>query len=80
MNSLQLNTMTAKYRNEVSKNGHRADVLKSLLQKSIRTGNVKMAMYAAGELYSFSFIPGGERLATCFYNRIRIIFIEDTKQ
>ena len=77
MNSLQFNTMSSKYRNEVSKNGHRADVLKSLLQKSIRTGNVKMAMYAAGELYSFSFIPGGERLATCFYNRVRIIFIED---
>jgi hypothetical protein len=71
------NNMQATYRNEISLHGHSLDVLKSGLQKYIRRGNIKGAMYCLGELDLFSRCEGGERIRTNMIHRLMIIYMED---
>lgn len=69
--------MISTYRKEKSLHGHPLDVLKSGLQKYIRRGNVKGAMYCLGELDLFSECEGGERIRTNMIHRLMIIYMED---
>lgn len=72
--------MKATYRNEISRNGFRMDVLKSGLQKYIRRGNVDMAMYCCAELDSFSLLGESrdtKRIRTNMVHRLLIVFAED---
>jgi hypothetical protein len=48
-----LSHLSTTYRQEVSWNGYRADVLKSGIQKYIRRGVTEKALYCAGELDLF---------------------------
>jgi hypothetical protein len=70
-------TMTAKFRNEISWNGYKADVLKSGVQKYVRRGLLDKALYCGGELDLFKYVDGGERVRSNFLHRLMIIFLED---
>ncbi len=71
-------TLSDKFRNEISWNGYRSDILKSGLQKYIRRGIIHKALYCAGELDLFKEAPTrGETIRTNFLHRLMIIFLED---
>ncbi len=74
--------MIAKFRSEKSEKGHSLDELKSALQKGIRRSNVRLALYAATELYNFKKLIDSDprnvkRIQTNFIHRLMIIFLED---
>lgn len=69
--------MSATYRNEISIEGHRIDVLKSGMQKYIRRGKLKKALYCVSQLDKFADIEGGERIRTNMIHRLMVIFMED---
>jgi hypothetical protein len=61
------------YRHERSYNGYSASDLKSWLQKAIRRGDEKDAVWAAVEMYT---IPK-QAIVTNLFNRLRVIAMED---
>jgi hypothetical protein len=70
--------LSDKYRNEITWNGYRSDIMKSGLQKYIRRGNMEKALYCAGELDLFKEAPErGEIIRTNFIHRLIIIYLED---
>jgi hypothetical protein len=69
--------ISTKYRNIITLNGYDFDTAKSALQKYIRRSNVKKAQYIACELDLFRFFPNGKACWTNFYNRLRVIALED---
>lgn len=69
--------LSTKYRSVITLNGYDFDTAKSALQKYIRRGNVKKAQYIACELDLFRFYPNGKASWTNFYNRLRVIALED---
>ncbi len=77
-NSTTIISMNDTYRNEISFNGYKLDVLKSGLQKYIRRGMIDKALYCAGELDLFKdCLNRGETIRTNFLHRLMIIFLED---
>jgi len=80
-----LNKIQIKYRNVRSVNGFPFDILKSALQKYIRRGLVKKAQFFACELDMFRIYrirtgnndPVLKSCITNFFNRLRIIYLED---
>jgi hypothetical protein len=71
------NNSSTKYRQVQTINGIKFDVVKSALQKYIRRGHDKKAMRIATEIDTFRWIKGGKGLITNFYNRLRVIILED---
>ena len=74
--------LSTTYRQQVTWNGHKADVMKSGLQKYIRRGVVDKALFCAGELDLFKEAPEkaqGEGIRTNFLHRLIVIFIEDVE-
>lgn len=69
--------MSAKYRQVTTHRGLDFDLAKSLLQKYLRRGNQEGAMEIALELDLFRFCEKGQSIVTNFYNRLRIIILED---
>ncbi len=69
--------MSTTYRNIITLNGYEFDVAKSALQKYIRRSNVRKAQYIACELDVFRFFPEGKASWTNFYNRLRVVALED---
>ena len=77
-----LSHLSTTYRQEVSWNGYRADVLKSSIQKYIRRGVTEKALYCAGELDLFKEAAdksAGEVIRTNFLHRLMIIYMEDVE-
>ena len=77
-----LTHLSTTYRQEVSWNGYRADVLKSGIQKYIRRGVTEKALYCAGELDLFKEAvdkSAGEVIRTNFLHRLMIIYMEDVE-
>ena len=74
LNSKKLSTV---YRNVKSLNGFDFDILKSALQKYIRRGDYIRGVNIACEIDMFRFFPGGKGEITNFYNRLRVITLED---
>lgn len=72
---MQHSKLCTTFRNEVSENGYKLDVLKSGLQKYIRRNIYNKAIYCAFELDSFAIEC--ERVRTNFIHRLMIIFMED---
>ncbi len=81
MTSILEKCMSCKYRNEKSANGFTMDVLKSAIQKYIRRGNSKEAIYAAIEMWMFicilPFNPKAKSILTNLIHRLQIIYLED---
>jgi alkylated DNA repair dioxygenase AlkB len=74
------NMLNDVFRNEISWNGYRLDIMKSGLQKYIRRGNFEKALYCAGELDLFKEAPNrGETIRTNFIHRLMIIYMEDVE-
>jgi DNA-directed RNA polymerase subunit H len=74
--------LSTKYRQQVTWNGHKADIMKSGLQKYIRRGIVEKALFCAGELDLFKDAPDkdqGEGIRTNFLHRLIVIFMEDVE-
>lgn len=65
------------FRNETTFNGYPFSTAKSALQKYIRRGEVKKAIYFAIELDLFKDVEGGKRCHTNFRHRLQIILLED---
>ena len=77
-----LSHLSTTYRQEVSWNGYRADVLKSGIQKYIRRGMTEKALYCAGELDLFKEATdksAGEGIRTNFLHRLMVIYMEDVE-
>lgn len=74
---LEKSKISVKFRSVKTLNGLDFDVAKSALQKFIRRGMFKESLYIACELDLFKFIDGGQSVWTNFYNRLRIIVLED---
>ena len=77
-----MNSISTKYRNQVTWNGYAADVMKSGLQKYIRRSMINKALYCARELDLFKDAPNakeGEGIRTNFLHRLMIIFMEDVE-
>ena len=74
---LPLNKISFTYRNEKTWNGYAFDEAKSALQKYIRRGNADKACFIAAEMDLFRQFKEGKKLWTNFYNRIRVIMLED---
>jgi len=71
------NHSSTTYRNVKTLNGIPFDIAKSGLQKYIRRGNVEKAQYFAAEMDIFRELPEAKGNVTNFYNRLRIIVLED---
>jgi DNA-directed RNA polymerase subunit H len=74
--------LSTKYRQQVTWNGHKADIMKSGLQKYIRRGVIDKALFCAGELDLFKESPEkdqGEGIRTNFLHRLIVIFMEDVE-
>lgn len=65
------------YRQSRTVNGYDFDVAKSALQKYIRRGEGNKALRIASELDLFRWVEGADGLVTNFYNRLRVIMLED---
>ena len=63
----------------ITYSGYSIDVVKSQLQKSIRRGEINLAVNAALELYRFSYLPDnvGKGIVTNLYNRLHVIVAEE---
>jgi hypothetical protein len=70
------NKMSTKYRDTKTLNGYSFDVAKSALQKYIRRGCIEKSLYLAAEMDMFRW-AGAKSQLTNFYNRIRVITLED---
>jgi len=68
---------STKYRQVRTVNGYSFDVAKSAMQKYARRGMPLECMYAMAEMNFFKWIDGGKGSFTNFYNRMRIILLED---
>lgn len=74
--------LSTTFRQQVTWNGHKADVMKSGLQKYIRRGVTDKALFCAGELDLFKEAPEqgeGEGIRTNFLHRLIVIFMEDVE-
>ena len=74
--------LSTRYRQQVTWNGHKADIMKSGLQKYIRRGIVDKALFCAGELDLFKEAPEkgeAEGIRTNFLHRLIVIFMEDVE-
>jgi hypothetical protein len=72
--------MSSKFRNEITWNGYRTDIMKSGLQKYIRRGILEKSLYCAGELDLFKDdMDRGETIRTNFLHRLMIIYLEDVE-
>lgn len=69
--------ISVKYRNIKTYSGYDFDIAKSALQKWIRRGNELKAQVIAADMDLFRYFEGGKSAWTNFYNRIRIIVLED---
>lgn len=69
--------LSLKFRDVKTYSGFEFDLAKSALQKYIRRGMLKKALYLACELDMFRIIPECKAQFTNFYNRLRIILLED---
>ena len=74
----KVDNIVTKFRNEKSMNGFRIDILKSLLQKSIRRNESANAIFAAIDLWCFGCAENGKRVVTNLKTRLKVIAIEDT--
>jgi hypothetical protein len=74
---LFINKSSTKFRNERTLNGYMFDEMKSAMQKYARRGIFKECVYSMVEMNFFKWIKGGRRSFTNFYNRIRVILLED---
>jgi hypothetical protein len=87
VNKLEISTV---FRKEKSVNGISMDILKSGMQKYVRRGNFKKAVWCAIEmdLFAYMTMPGergfsddekkrAEAIRTNMINRLRVIFLED---
>jgi hypothetical protein len=75
--------LSTTYRQQVTWNGHKADVMKSGLQKYIRRGVVDKALFCAGELDLFKEAPEkgeAEGIRTNFLHRLIVIFQEEKEK
>ena len=74
--------LSTTFRQQVTWNGHKADIMKSGLQKYIRRGIMDKALFCAGELDLFKEAPEkgeGEGIRTNFLHRLIVIFMEDVE-
>lgn len=69
--------LSLKYRYVTTVSGIDFDTAKSALQKYIRRGNIDKAVHIGKELDLFRFFEGGQSSWTNFYNRLRVIVLED---
>jgi hypothetical protein len=74
---LFINQVSTKYRQVRTVNGYDMDIVKSAMQKYARRGLPEYCLYAMIEMNFFHFIDGGKSSFTNFYNRIRVILLED---
>ena len=71
------NQSSTKYRQVHTLNGIKFDIAKSAVQKYIRRGLWVQAQRIGAEMDLFKWITKGKGSVTNFYNRIRIIVLED---
>lgn len=76
-NSIARGQISSTYRQEKTYHGYDFDIAKSALQKYIRRGRKKEALYFACELEMYRYFDDTKRLWTNFFNRVRIILLED---
>ena len=74
---LIVNKASTNFRKSITLNGYRTDLAKSGIQKYIRRAYPDKAIYFSNEMIFFNFIPDGKSLYTNFYNRLRVILLED---
>lgn len=74
---LDTSKLSTKYRSVATLNGVPFDLAKSALQKYTRRGMLEQAQTIACEMDMFRFVPEAKGEVTNFYNRIRIITLED---
>ena len=68
---------STKYRQVKTVNGYSFDVVKSAMQKYARRGMPVDCMFVMAEMNFFKVLEGGKSSYTNFYNRIRVILLED---
>jgi hypothetical protein len=71
------NQSSTKYRMVKTINGYPFDIIKSGMQKYSRRGMPSECIYTMTEMYFFKWLDGGKSSFTNFYNRIRVILLED---
>ena len=71
------NNTTINYRYSLTINNIPFDVAKSALQKYIRRGIVDKAQYIMSDIYLMNWTPNSQGSLTNFFNRLRIIYLED---
>ena len=71
------NSGSTSYRQQKTLNGYSFDIAKSAVQKYIRRGMWKSALHIGAEMDFFKEMDGGKGIITNFYNRLRIISLED---
>lgn len=71
------NHTSTKYRDVKTINNIPFDLAKSALQKYIRRGIINKAQYIMSDIYLMNWFPESQGSLTNFFNRLRIIYLED---
>ena len=82
-----INNINTKFRNEISFNGYKLDVLKSALQKYIRRGNLDKSIYVVGseqklylqQVFKMAELLGNKKAKKCYHLPYGLVMLPEGK-